>query len=534
MFDFVVNLVVDTVFSWVRILVALVLSVLLAWTAGILAAKNKTAERLLIPVFDILQGVPILGFLPIILVVFLTYLPAFLAFDFAVIFLVFSGVGWSMAFAVYEGVLAIPREILELAALEKMSLWRRIRTLYIPAAWPKVAYNTSVFWSAAVFYLISSEIFSLGSANYTVSHGIGVDLASLSPLSSPGLWSEYIVALAVLIIALALTRFLFLGEFALWSEKFKLVEEPRFVKNDPVYRFYSRISFEARSKLIAPLKKSTLHLPPIPKKLDQRKNLGRPLKFLTIAIALLVLAFATIRAVSYLLGVSLSLSTPALVTEEWDVLLALAYSFLRIWGIYGLAVMIGFPLGVFVGLNSRLYATVAPILQIVSSIPAPVFLPAAIFFVATLPFSGELTALFVIFLGMIWYIVFNVIGGVRAIPREIWEVVELSKIKRAKLWRHLLVPAALPSFITGSITAVGGGWSVLIVAEYFQTGGNGGQVITQVSTGIGKLLDLGAQTGDLTLMGLSLISMTALIVIIDRVVWRRLYRVAIARFSYNR
>ncbi len=440
-----------------------------------------------------------------------------------------------MAFAVYESVRAIPREILELVALERMSLWRRIGTLYIPAAWSKVAYNTSVFWSAAVFYLISSEIFSLGSANYTVSHGIGVDLASLSPLSSPGLWDEYIVALAVLVTALALTRFLFLGQFALWSEKFKLVEEPRFAKNDPVYRFYSRISFEARSKLIAPLRKSTVHLPPIRMKAKQRTSLASPLKFLIAAIGLLFLAFAAIRIASYLQSVSFSLNTLALFAKERDVLIALAYSFLRIWGIYGISVIIGFPLGVFVGLNSRLYSIVAPILQVVSSIPAPVFLPAAIFFVATFPSSGELTALFVIFLGMIWYIVFNVIGGVRTIPREIWEVAELAKIKRAKLWRHLLVPAALPSFITGSITAVGGGWSVLIVAEYFQTGvGNGGQVITQVSNGIGRLLDLAAQTGDLTLMTLSLVSMTVSIVIIDRMVWRRLYRVAIARFSYNR
>ena len=534
MFEPVLGLVADTILSWTRIFAALALSIIIAWIVGILAARNRAAERVLIPIFDVLQAVPVLGFLPIILIVFVTYFPPSLGVEFAVIFLIFSGLGWSMAFAVYEAVRALPKDLLELADMEKMSRWTRITTIYIPASWSKVAYNSSVFWSAAVFYLASSEIFSLGTNNYAVGHGIGSDLAVLS---LGGQWGDYIIALLVLIVAVALTRFLFLGEFALWSEKYKIVEEPRSIRNDPIYRFYSRVDREFRSRILKRARTVPLRLPRMPANLARHASLTRHSRILiTLVITILMGAVVGLSIISY--SGSVSFSPPnfgVLAGDEASVLVALLYSALRIWGVYALSVLIGLPVGVAVALNPRLFKTASPTLQVVSSIPAPVFLPAMAIFLAGVSYRGEIAAEFVIFLGMIWYIAFNVMEGVRSIPNEVWELAKLSKMKSRMLWRNIAIPAAFPSFITGSITAVGGGWSVLVVAEYFQVAAGGGSiVVTQVSNGVGKLLAVAAINGDFTLMSLALVSMTALIVAVDRLVWRRLYRLTTSRFSYNR
>ncbi len=537
--ELILTLILDTIASWIRIFVALALSIIVAWIVGIAAARNRSAERLLVPIFDILQAVPVLGFLPIILIVFVTYLPPSLGVEFAVIFLIFSGLGWSMAFAVYEAVRSIPKDLLELAEMEKMTRWKRITNLYIPASWSKVAYNSSVFWSAAVFYLASSEIFCLSSINCNNVSGIGADLASLSQpsLSQAVQWGDYTVALLTLIAAIALTRFLFLGEFALWSEKFKLAEEPHPIRNDPIYRFYSWVDREFRSRIPVQVRGSILRLPRITGSAKSSARFLRIGKSIIIIIGAALLAIIAFDIVSYLLFSGVSLDLKVLATDEWTVLVALLYSFLRVWGVYAISVIIGFPTGIVIALNTKLFKTASPILQIVSAIPAPAFLPALAIYLTTIPFRGELTAEFVIFLGMIWYIIFNVMQGVRSIPNEIWEVATLTKMKRTSLWKNIVIPAALPSFITGSITAVGGGWSVLVVAEFFQSS-DGSTIITQVSTGVGKLLAVagGAAGGkpDFLLMSLALVSMTAVIALIDRLVWKRLYNIATQRFSYNR
>jgi len=533
MFEQVPELVLDTVLSWIRIFAALGLSIVLAWILGITAARNRSAERIIVPILDILQAVPVLGFLPVILVIFVTYFPPSVGVELAVISLIISGLGWSMAFAVYEAVNSIPKDILELAEIEKMTRWTRVKSLYIPASWSKVAYNSSVFWSAAVFYLASSEIFSLGSTTYTVGHGIGADLAVLSV---GGMWAEYATGLVILVLAVVLTRFLFLGEFALWSEKFKVVEEPRSIRSDPIYRFYSLVDREFRSRVLARLRARPLPLPQITKSVKAPAPLKKTWKALLVILAIgtsLLLIFLNVGSVS----TNLSFPAPGAVEgKEENVLVALFYSTIRIWGVYALAAIVGLPLGVTIGLSSRLFNIGSPILQVVSSIPAPVFLPVLVVFAAGTSYRGELVAEFVIFLGMIWYITFNVMQGVRTIPSEVWEVTRLAKMNTLRIWRHVAIPAAYPAFITGSVTAVGGGWSVLVVAEYFQVALASGSttVITQVSSGVGKLLALAAIDGDFTSMSLALISMTALIVAVDKLLWRRLYRLTTTRFSYNR
>jgi NitT/TauT family transport system permease protein len=518
---------------------ALILSIIFSWAVGIAAARNRTAERIIIPVLDVLQSIPILGFFPVVLLVFVYYFPAWVGVNLAVIFLLFTSMSWNIAFAVYEAVLSIPTEYLDLASMEKLGFWGRLTDLYIPASWSKVAYNSVVSWSVALFYLITSEIFSLGTVNYAVTDGIGVDLASFA---SQGLWNEYAVALAVFVFAVILTRIFFLGVFSAWSEKFKLIEEPRPIRKDPVYRFYSWVNAKAVSKVFSHrhirqqnhrIQKPALeHVPSV----QRRTKPSRTRLLKTGAILLSIAAVVLIAYWALNAFVASGISLTVLAYKESEVLVALAYSFVRVWYVYVLAVAIGLPLGIVVALNSRLYQTASPILQIVSAVPATALLPPIAVFLSGLPFGSELTAAFVIFFGTIWYIIFNVLAGIRSVPSEIWDAAKLSKLKGWALWRHVLIPAALPSFITGSITGVGAAWNTLIVAEYFDifTANGGHLIISQVSYGVGKLINVATDTGDLLLMGLSILSMTAIVLIVNILVWRRLYKYTTKRFSYRR
>ena len=530
----IVKLLVDTAYSWIRMSLALVLSIIFSWAVGIAAARNRTANAIIIPVLDVLQSIPILGFFPVVLVVFVALFPGWVGINIAVIFLIFTSMSWNIAFAVYEAVLSIPQEYLDLVSMEKLGLWRRLTELYIPASWSKVAYNSVVSWSVGLFYLISSEIFSLGTTNYKVTNGIGVDIANYS---SQGLWGAYATAIVIFIFAVILTRFFFLGQFSTWSEKFKLIEEPRAIRKDPIYRFYSWVNTRAASKVFSVLSRPMslrLSMPSQTVNQTRQRQMTKPrhIKAFRIAAALIgvaALAFIAIEIFHALLAAGISLTT--LANKESDVLVGLAYSFVRVWYVYALSVAVGLPLGIVVALHSKLYQTASPILQIISAIPATALLPPIAISLATLPFSGELTAAIVIFLGTIWYIIFNVIAGIRSIPSDIFEVAKLMKLKSWAYWKDVLIPAALPSFITGSITGVGAAWNTLVVAEYFSISGS---VITRVPNGIGVLLNVATNSGDLLLVGLTIFSMTTLLVVINVLLWRRLYKYTTKRFAYRR
>src|SRR5579875_3379461 len=225
------QLLLDTAYSWVRMAFALLLSILFSWAVGIAAARNRKAERIILPVLDVLQSIPILGFFPVVLLIFVSYLPGQLGINLAVVFLIFTSMAWNIAFAVYESVKSIPADYIDLANLERLSFWKRLKELYITS------------WSVGLFYLVTSEIFSLGSSFYSVSHGIGVDIAKYA---SQGDWSDYAAAIAVLVLAVLLTRLFFLAQFSTWAERFKLGEEARPPKRDAIYRLYSWFGTTAR------------------------------------------------------------------------------------------------------------------------------------------------------------------------------------------------------------------------------------------------------------------------------------------------
>jgi NitT/TauT family transport system permease protein len=223
-------------------------------------------------------------------------------------------------------------------------------------------------------------------------------------------------------------------------------------------------------------------------------------------------------------------SLSLIATDESRVAVGLAFSFLRVWYVYFLCVLVGLPLGIAIALNSKLYDAASPLLEVVASVPAPALLP---LIVVLLHKQSEAVAAVIIFLGMFWYIIFNVMAGVRTLPSELFELKKGFQISTLQAWRNIYLPATATAFVTGSITAIGAAWNTLIVAEYFNEVA-GQPPITQVQYGIGKVIAQATSANDLTTLTLAILSMTALIVVFNLTVWRRVYHFTTKKYVYNR
>ncbi|MDG6901430.1 MAG: ABC transporter permease subunit [Nitrososphaerota archaeon] len=504
---------------------ALGASILFALSVGIWAARSKRAESVILPLLDIFQSIPILGFFPFVIAAVYGAFPNFVGANLAVIILIFTSMSWNIAFGVYEAVKAIPQDYADLLNVSQASAWQRIKSLYIPASMSRVAYNTQISWAVGLFFLVSSEIISSGSTQVPVEYGIGIAVARFTLV---GDYADYALLVVGLIVAVVVWRFLFLRELALWSEKYKMMEEPRELRRDPIMKFYSWVNHRSISKLFLLAHDSGVT--------RFTSSIARFRKGLKLAVIIFVAGFLSLVALSVAASGDLNLgSVPALsavAATEAAALYALAASFVRVWYVCAISVGIGLPLGILVSLNFKLYDLATPVFEVISSIPAPILLP-AIILIPVLGHSPEAVAAIVIILAMFWYIVFNVMAGVRTLPADIRDLPKVLRVSRVSAWRNVYIPSALTGLVTGTITAVGGAWNALIIAEYFQVDVSR-PPITQVSVGIGKMITVATSQGDNLALFLAVISMTVLIVSFNLMVWRRVYHHVTKRYTYNR
>jgi len=522
----------DILSSWIRMILALGLSILFALAVGIWAARSSRAEAIILPLLDIFQSIPILGFFPFVIAGIYGAIPNFVGANLAVIVLIFTSMSWNIAFGVYEAVKAIPQDYIDLLSVTKASAWQRIKSLYIPASMSRIAYNTQISWAVGLFFLVASEIISIGQGAKTnqipIPYGIGVGATNFP---AGGDYADYALLIAGIVVAVIVWRYLFLRAFALWSEKFKMMEEPREQHKDPITRFYSYVNHRAVSKLFL-----IAHDVGVSRFTSTISRFRKGLKY-AVLIFFLLFGLLLFSSVLHSGGISLGRlpSVSQLASVEAGVLYALAVSFVRVWYVYAICVVIGLPLGIVISLNFKLYDTVSPILEVISSIPAPILLP-AIVLVPILGQSSEAVAAIVIILAIIWYIVFNVMAGVRTLPADMKDLPHVFHVSRWAAWRNVYLPGALTGFVTGSITAIGGAWNALIIAEYFtETLPKGNTVLlTQVGNGIGKTIVIATNNADYLTLTLAVLSMTALIVSFNLIVWRRLYHHVTQRYTYNR
>jgi NitT/TauT family transport system permease protein len=355
--------------------------------------------------------------------------------------------------------------------------------------------------------------------------GIGVDIITYG---LAGDFTAYLYSILLLVAAVIIWQFVFLREFSLWSERYKFVEEPREVSRDPLMRIYHWVNEKSISKLF--------FLMPSRGMSSLTSSIARYRKGVKYAVLILVAIFLAFEIAAILHSARSGMAKfdlAALPADEAGVAVALAYSFVRIWYIYFICVAVAMPLGIVIALHEKVYNVMVPVIEVIASVPAPILLPALV--PATLvvgSYAGELAAAVVIFLGMIWYVLFNVMAGIRSLPAELFELRSSLRVSAFQSWRNIYLPAVATAFVTGSITAIGAAWNTLIVAEYFE--GNQTTPITQVGTGIGKVIVIATTKGDMLTLGLAVLSMTALVVVFNLTVWRRVYHFVTRRYAYNR
>ncbi len=531
----IATLVLDIAASWIRMFTALFLSIVFSIYVGITAATNHKKERIILPLLDIFQTIPILGFFPVVIYFVVLVLPGFIGINAAVVFLIFTSMVWNISFGVYEAIKSIPSEIIELARLNHFSESQLYTKIYIPAALPRIAYQSVISWSVGLFYLVTSEIFSTGTANFQVTYGIGV---AISKLAASGSGLDYAIALAMFVIAVILTRVMFLQPLSIFAEKHSFKEETT-NKKSAVIDIYTRIYVRAKKTfkpLASLLKSSRIFVARGSKgyefvgKYFQRYIISPTERFKlsnNVAIGIIGVLAGILIADAAAIGIEQYLP---------QVIYALAFSFVRIWGTYIVAAIIAVPLGIIVA-KSRFFESALSALQVISAIPATILLPVIVVLVINLPLSGEIAAFVVIFLAMIWYVLFSVISGMRTIPEQMFELKKMMHLSNVQTWKNIYIPAILPSFITGSITAIGGGWNALIVAEYFTVNSNGNSVVlTQVGTGLGKLIDLSVSPpaplqANLLLTIMALAAMTIMVLAINRFFWQRIYNKITSKYK---
>jgi len=508
-------------FSVGRMLAAYVLSFLFTVIYGYVAAYNRRAEMVLMPLLDVLQNVPILSFLPVVLLGLSAILPQGIAVELAAVVLIFTSQAWNMTFAWYQSLTTLPVELREASGIFRFNRWLRLKTLELPFGANSLIWNSMMSWAGGWFFLMAAEIFTVGARDFRLP-GLG---AYLSEAAAQGDMQAILLGLATLVVVIvALDQFVWRPLLA-WSERFKLamVESD----NPPTSWFYnllrsSRLVEIVTERLWRPLSERVdrwliRRLPPLGM---AQQSQGRRSLLSTVLLIVLAggLIYGAYRAGVMLLQVSLA---------EWrQIAVGLLATLLRVIAALIIALAWTIPVGYLIGANERLARWLQPVVQVTASIPATALFPVVVLAFVGIAGGGlGAAAVLLMLLGTQWYLLFNVIAGASAIPQDLKYTAALLGLSRQERWRTLILPALFPFIVTGAITASGGAWNASIVAEHVTYAGQ-----SLYATGVGSLIARSTAEGNYSLLLAATLSLITTVVLINRVFWRRLYRLAEERY----
>ncbi|VVB90924.1 Binding-protein-dependent transport system inner membrane component [uncultured archaeon] len=500
--------------SFMRMGIAYFLALCFALSYGYIAATNDAAKKLMLPVLDVLQSVPILGFFPAAVLLFINIIPGRPGVELASVFLIFTSMAWNMAFGVYESLTMIPKDLVEASDSFGIRGWQRLESLTLPVCVPKLVYNSVMSWSAGWFFLVASEIISSGSETHTLP-GIG---SFLIETTYSGKIALMLVGLSVLIIMILLLELFIWKPMQSWADKFTFdysgEKKPgEFIFSTRILKNSFKLIFETFSKIMVVLY-IVFH------KFKLLKTILKSFSFIVL--------FSTIAYLTYIFVNSLIKLILILPPDAYSIPLAIVYSFLRLGVTYIICVAWTIPAAYYIAKNKKASSYLMPLMEVVASIPAIALFPVIVLFFIRYG-DMEIAAVILILLGMQWYLLFNLIAGVKTIPGDMENVAASFGIKGKLYWKKVILPAMFPSFVTGSITAWGGGWNTLIVAEYIVFKGQEFHLF-----GIGYLLDKATfGTPDSGMVILSVISMTVTIIILNKLIWQPLYRKALSKYKFD-
>lgn len=507
-----------------RMLVAYVLSIVFSTVYGYAAARNPRAERWLMPLLDILQSVPILSFLPVVLLSLTAVLPQAVAVEIAAIVLIFTSQVWNLTFSFYQSMTTIPTEYREAAAVFRFSRWLRFKQVELPFASMGLIWNSVMSWAGGWFFLMAAEIFTLGERDFRLP-GLG---AYLQTAAVEGNTQALLLGIGTLVVIIVLLDQLVWHPLLAWAERFKVSQV---ADDNPTTSWFlnslrrSGLASGLGRRIFGPLNRwldRTFNRPPREVAgLEAPENGRRSFLGWAVIVALgLGIAYGMLQALSLLLALPLS---------AWgEIIVGAGATLLRVLIAVSIALAWTIPVGVLIGTNPRAASILQPLVQIAASIPATALFPVLLLGLLTVPAGANIAAVLLMLLGTQWYLLFNVIAGASAIPLDLQYTSDLLRLRRWRRWRTLILPALFPYIITGLITASGGAWNASIVAEFTHFGGETNQV-----TGLGALITSSTAAGDYALLLASTLVMIVLVVLINRLVWRRLYRIAEYRFRMD-
>ena len=505
-----------------RMFAALALSLLFTFTYATWAAKSARAERLLVPILDILQSVPILGFISITVVFFMSLVPGrVLGAEFAAIFAIFTSQAWNMAFSFYQSLRTVPHELQEAAASFRLTPWMRFWRLEVPFAMPALIWNMMMSMSGSWFFVVASESISVGHTNIALP-GIGSYIAlaiEQGSLRAIG-W-----AIATMFIVILLYDQLIFRPLVVWGDRFRLDQE----QGGQVPDSWA-LTMLQRSRLMSALRtlfnaiiRWTSRKAPRPELLPgaaTARAAGRA-DLLWFLLLLLVLALAAWRIVSTLIGETTW-------HEAAQVAGLAAITMLRVMVLIGLASLVWVPIGIWVGLRPRATQIVQPIAQFLAAFPANLLFPVAVFGIVTWKLNPDVWLSPLMILGTQWYILFNVIAGASAMPAELRYAAANFGVSGLLWWRKVALPGVLPYYVTGAITASGGSWNAAIVAELASW-----RNVEVKAHGLGAYIAEATTAGDFHRIILGIATMSLFVVAINRVFWRPLYYFAERKYRLS-
>ena len=507
-----------------RMFAALAFSLIFTFTYATLAAKSRRWEMVLIPVLDILQSVPILGFLSFTVTFFMGLFPGnVLGAECAAVFAIFTSQAWNMAFAFYFSLRTVPKDLDEVARGYRFTGWQKFWQLEAPFAIPGLIWNTMMSMSGGWFFVVASEAITVGDTTVTLP-GVGSFIAKAN---DAGDWSA--VGMAVLtmaVVILAYDQLLFRPVIA-WAAKFRVeLSASQEVESSWVLRLLQRTRWVrgASRPLETLVRRFTLlriGLPPAAKVkgFAASRRASFLLDALWYAMLAAVAGYGAYSAVSFM-------ATELGWSDVWEAAVLTFYTFLRIVVLMALASLIWVPLSVWIGLRPRLAEAVQPLAQFLAAFPVNLLFGAAVSLVLTFHLNPDIWLSVLIVFGTQWYIVFNTIGGAAAFPNDLREAAANLRIGGWKWWRDVMLPGIAPYYLTGAITASGGSWNASIVAEYVKWKDQ-----TVSAHGIGAYIAQATDKGDFPRIVLGIAIMAIVVTLTNRLFWRRLYAYAERRFT---
>ncbi|WP_136609817.1 ABC transporter permease [Sinomonas albida] len=508
--------------SLLRMFAALAASVVFTFVVATAAARLPRAEKIILPALDILQSVPILGFLSVTVTGFIALFPgSTLGLEAASVFAIFTSQAWNMAFSFHSSLVSQPDDLDEAARLMRLTKWERFWKLDVPSGMIPLVWNGMMSFGGGWFFLAASEAVTVGNTSFSLP-GVGAYVAAAVGAGELDHVGYAILTMAIMVLGV---NFLFWRPLVAWAERFRnedtaAADRPRSV----VLGILSRSSIpRGFGRAIAPVNRvfdaatrpfgiaeHPLHVPAL------RRRAGD--------VAVVVVVAAAITYGAYWAYVFID-STAGL-GSFGEAFLHGLITLLRVVVIIVLATIVWVPIGVWIGMNPRISRLAQPVVQLLASFPANFLFPFVIAFFVAAHIPLDIGGIVLMALGSQWYILFNVIAGASAIPTDLRQAMESFGLGRWQRWRRLILPGVFPSYVTGGITAAGGAWNAAIVAEVVSYNHQ-----TLTATGLGADIAQATSSGDMAHVLVGVLVMSVFVVGINRLFWRRLYRIAETRFA---